>query len=237
MSDDDKRELSSEISAISNRPTSEDTRPLLRDDYGNWVIARFDLEATRAPAMHSWSFSQKEKWARSRLLRQFNYYFSSRTAELTSVIKIAFDPGTQSSINNPSEKTMDLEFQKFFSNSPWNPNGTKNVMQRFVCTNPQIFRGWLNDEMLGRSIPTQARPEVWLCVKVGASLKADTRKVQTVIDKRKEFLEEVRDFNNNPNAINAGQGIVKRIMFIQQLTSGSYVAYEWNIVSQDFDLV
>lgn len=52
---------------------------------------------------------------------------------------------------------------------------------------------------------------------------------------RTNTLEWAKEYNLNPVAINGNWPIIKRILFVKQLTSGAdYVAYEWCEETQDF---
>ena len=62
-----------------------------------------------------------------------------------------------------------------------------------------------------------------------------TTNKETISKEKTKALEWMKEYNLNPVAINGNWPIIKRILFVKQLTSGAdYVAYEWCEESEDF---
>lgn len=240
LSLDEKRLLASNIAGMSNKDTDDDVKKLDREEHTAWVESRFEVECDLDPSMLKFTLQQKKDWAEKALQDNFPVSFDglSNNNELARVVNLAFSPLHQTSIDFPDQKQINVEWQKHFPKTTWDPVNQKNIIQKDLCTSSTVFDAWLGYSI--RTMPitsvTQGRPEAWFTVRVGEARHSTINRTLTVTEGREKYLEFLKKYNINM-ANTSGAPIITKVLFVQQLHGGTSESFIWNTQTLEFDKV
>lgn len=236
LSEEELVKIGYDLALIGNEPRTT-TRPLDEGDYRHQLIKGFEVEKALKPEMKDWGEDLVIEWAKEHLGKLDKRYKLPKMATRAGrICSQAFSSAVGQVIPMPDSTEIAKNFRIFWPNNTWNEESTDPHMIA-MSTHKQSLKSQILHPWSLRPAFTTARKEAWLTLRCGTTKDAKITKQDTIDTDRENTLAELAAYNVNLNHVGAGYPLVTRVMFVKQMNIDSYVAYEWNVQTKQFNKI
>lgn len=233
LSDNEKRLMMSDLSAMGNKEIEDNVLDEDEKSIRHWLIKRREIVSNCNPSMDKWDNSKWFEWGKAAIINSRPHYAADiKKHRLGRMVNKAFGIGVEQSHPFPDDSEIAFNFKKYFKHCDWDPTNEKTIAQGKKCTNLTSLISWL-DSVWDES-PAGERKEVWLTVRVGHQMDAAIEKKATLISGRETFIKNLEKRNKCPRRKKGEYPLITKILFVSQMESDSYEAWEWHPQKKKF---